>query len=319
MKKIITIITIITVILLSAKSAHAQQISLSLYPPIIETIIKPGKNILVAYTVTNNGDPATLRFNMRTFSPQGVTGAMNISDDLEGPVRFSLDNNDLQLGQPFLLRTGSYRQAIVRMRIPEGTPDGDYYYVLLAETESTPGINGSSGSISRASVGSPLLVTVTQSGKVQIKGSIESMYVSPRYKITLFDTTYNIFDSSDPVLVHLTLKNEGNNLFKPEGTISLSGGLGETMSRAIIPQNILSDSSRAINCSPHCSFSGFFIGTYDINASVRLNEKQSPLRISTRFIAIPFKFILGLFVVIIITLSILIKGKKKQQKKDQYL
>lgn len=115
MRSIVVCIFYVTCYMLHATHVHAQQISLSLYPPIIETIIKPGKNILVAYTVTNNGDPATLRFNMRSFSPQGVTGAMNISEDLEGPVRFSLDNNDLQLGQPFLLRTGSYRQAIVRM------------------------------------------------------------------------------------------------------------------------------------------------------------------------------------------------------------
>ena len=273
--------------------------------------MKPGKNILVGYTVANSGDPATLRFKIRTFSPQGTTGALNISDDLEGPVRFSLDNADLQLDQPFLARTGSYKQAVVRMRVPEGTPDGDYYYVVLAETESTPGINGSSGSISKASIGSPLLITVTSSGKVHIKGSIESMQISPRYVFTLFNTRYQVIDSADPVPVYLTLKNEGNNLFKPEGTITFTGGFGETISRSIIPQNILSNSSRTVKCSPDCTFSGFFIGTYKITAMVRMNEKQTPLVAATTFIGIPFKFIAGIFIAAIVTLALVLKGRKK--------
>lgn len=298
------------------QSIRAQQITLSLSPPIVETIIKPGKSILVAYTISNGGDPTTIRFKMRTFSAQGTSGAMNISDDLEGPVRFSLDNADLQLEQPFLLRTGTYKQAVVRMRIPEGTPEGDYYYVLLAETESTPGVNGSSGSISKASVGSPLLITITQSGKLQIKGSIESIHITPRYSFSLFNTQYQIIDSSDELPVLLTLKNEGNNVFKPEGTIIVKGGLGKTLTHEIVPQNVLSNSSRIISCSPTCIFSDFFIGKYDVKATVRLNEKQTPLTISTSFIGIPFKYVIGLIVAVVVTLSILLSGQKKKKQKN---
>ncbi|PIY72354.1 hypothetical protein COY87_01395 [Candidatus Roizmanbacteria bacterium CG_4_10_14_0_8_um_filter_33_9] len=298
--------------------SYAQQITLSLNPPIVETIIKQGKSILVGYTVTNGGDPTTMRFKIRTFSAQGTSGAMNISDELIGPVRFSLDNADLQLEEPFLLRTGAYRQAVVRMRIPEGTPDGDYYYVLLVETETTPGINGSSGSISKASVGSPLLITVTQSGKVQIKGNIESLRISPRYTFTLFNVPYQIVDSSDMVPVFLTLRNDGNNVFKPEGTISIKGGFGETMTRSLIAQNILSNSSRIVSCSPDCIFSGFFWGRYEVVASVRFNDKQSPLTISTIFIGIPFKYIFGIFITIVITMSIFIKRKRKEKDKEKY-
>jgi len=311
--KFIIIIIIITIICTRIKNASAQQVTLSINPPIVEAIIKPGKSILVGYTVTNSGDPTTLRFKIRSFSPQGTSGALNISDNLEGPVRFSLDNADLQFDQPFLARTGSYRQAVVRMRIPEGTPDGDYYYVLLAETDTTPGINGSSGSISKASIGSPLLITISASGKIQIKGSIESMKISPRFTLKLFNKTYQIVDSSDTVPIYLTLNNEGNNLFKPEGTITVTGGFGDTISHPIISQNILSNSSRLVNCSPSCAFSGFFIGTYEVKALVRFNQKQAPLTASAKFIGIPFKYIFGVLIAIIVTLGFVLRGKKKKK------
>ncbi len=305
---VLTFIVVTTVISGHVKNAHAQQVTLSMNPPIVEAVIKPGKTIVIAYTVTNSGDPVTVRMKIRTFSPQGQNGALTISDDLEGPVRFSLDNANLQFDQPLLMRSGAAQQAVVRMRIPEGTPEDDYYYVFLAETESSPGVNGSSGSTAKASIGSPLLVTVTESGKVQIKGDIASLHIPSRFQITFQNKTYHIIDSSDKIPVSLTIRNNGNNLFKPEGTLSLQGWSGDTLKRSIVPQNVLSQSERKLNCTPDCIFSGFFIGPYRIIASVKLSETNPALSAEIPMVGIPFKVLSAVVLTSLITLGVLLRN-----------
>ena len=49
----------------------AQEVNLSLDPPIVQVKIKPGKAITIAYTVENKGDPTNLQFLIRPFTPVG--------------------------------------------------------------------------------------------------------------------------------------------------------------------------------------------------------------------------------------------------------
>jgi polyribonucleotide nucleotidyltransferase len=97
----------------------AQTISLSLSPPLIETMVKPGKSLLVAYTLENNADPAIMHAYVRSFEPKGNTGAIKIKDELEGPVHFSLDNSDIELDKPFFMKPNGSQQLLLRIRIPE--------------------------------------------------------------------------------------------------------------------------------------------------------------------------------------------------------
>ena len=107
MKRRITILPISIVLLLSAfllampLGAYAQQFSFSVSPPLVELTTKPGKSVLIAYTVTNGGDPTVISADIRPFKPLGITGDVQLGDDLEGPIRFSLDNSNIQLGKPF--------------------------------------------------------------------------------------------------------------------------------------------------------------------------------------------------------------------------
>jgi uncharacterized membrane protein len=72
-----------------------------------------------------------------------------------------LDNSKLKLGEPFVLKTNDFKQLLLRIRIPEGAPEGDYYYTLLAETQPPTALDGSSTSQAKVAIGANILVTVT--------------------------------------------------------------------------------------------------------------------------------------------------------------
>jgi hypothetical protein len=314
MKKIITLITVIIITILATSQALAQQLSLSLSPPLIELIIKPGKSVLVAYDFINNGDPNYFSASVVSFEPKDNLGNVRLKNELSGPIRFSLDNSDIQLDQPFFLKTRQRQQLLLRIRAPEGAPDGDYYYSLLVSSQPIGGNEGRSLGAARGTIASNILITVTDSGKIDINGKIAFFDVIPRFSFPLGKTKINLFDSNDPIPIVLIIANQGQNLIKPQGQITLTGNFGEQTHYEILPQNILSQSQRLIQATPSAQIqtkqpvstiiSGFFIGRYRLSTEVYFGEGTPKLSAATSFIAIPFKFILGLLVASIVGLII---------------
>jgi len=289
--------------------SFAQQVSLSLSPPLIELFIKPGKAVMVAYKLENFGDPTFLNLKILPFEAKDSLGNIRIRSEFEGPVRFSLDNSELSLGKPFFLKTNSSQQILLRIRIPENITDGDYYYSLLAETNPPTAIEGVGSARTKATIGSNILVTISNSGNVDIKP-----------KITLFSTLGKVFDSSDKIPVVLTVVNKGKNMIKPEGQISLKGNFGETSKYDIISKNILAQSERMIEATPSslmdcrerkCLFptslflSGFFIGKYNLSTQIKFGENSPTIFASTIFYAFPFKIVAGILITMIIVIIII--------------
>src|SRR3972149_1602861 len=132
--KLLTLILFVSWSLFLVPLANAQQVSLSISPPLLELFIKPDKSIVVAYKLENLGDPTFLNLKILPFEAKDSLGNIRVKSEFEGPVRFSLDNSDLKLNQPFFLKTNVSQQILLRIRIPGNITDGDFYYSLLAET-----------------------------------------------------------------------------------------------------------------------------------------------------------------------------------------
>lgn len=311
-------------------SVHAQQISLSISPPLLETLIKPGKSIVVAYNLVNLGDPTIIKTQVLPFLPKGDTGEIVIKDQMDGPIEYKLDNADLVLDQSFFLKNRERKQILLRVNVPEDTPDGDYYYTLIAQTQPPPAVEGQSGSFAKTTIGSNILLTVAGSGNVEIKGKIRLFALLPRFKMPFFGEKINLFDSSDKIPVVLTIENQGRNLLKPRGEIILKGNFGEKARYEIIPQNILSLSQRvvlatpsgALSCdinskSPICESShsllldGFFIGNYKLSTNLNFGESTPNLFAATSFVAIPIKAGIVLILATILGLGVMRKVKDK--------
>ncbi len=310
--------------LLYAKPGFAQQVTLSISPPIVETLIKPGKNILIGYTIQNLGDPTALLVKIRPFSPKGDYGEMRIDEEFSSPIRFSLENTNIQMESPFFLKQRDTTQALVRIRIPEGTPVGDYYFVILAEAQPAPKIGGSSSPLAKATIGSTLLLTVTKSGQTEAKGKIALLQIIPDYRLKLFGKEYQIVESQTQIPAILILQNLGSNLIKPNGELVLRGPMGVKTSYPLLPQNILSQSKRLIHVeesrthSPTLSLTipGYHIGPYSLSASVNFGEQTPHYFASTTFIGVPIKLMITVCVLFIVSLLIVRFFKKKKPRTE---
>lgn len=326
-KKLILIIAFIfcvTSYMLQVTGVNAQQISLSFSPPLMEVFIKPGESIMLAYRLENHGDPVIVKTKVLPFEPRGNDGGIEIKQEFSGPIRFGLNNANLEMEQPFFLKTKDSQQLLLNIRVPEGAPEGDYYYTFLAETQPAPGLEGTTGSQAKAAIGSNLLITVTKTGSVEIKSKIAIFDILTRFKFRFLGRTINIADSNDRIPVVLIVENNGKNLIKPEGEIILRGNFGETADFDIVPQNILSQSQRLTVATPSAEMeikkpsslvlSGFFIGSYKLSTSLTFGEGSPNLFASVSFFALPFRFI---FAAIIAFLIISFIVRRLSEKEDE--
>lgn len=321
----------IFIFLFSPVAIFAQQVALSISPPLLEVTIKPGKSVLIGYTLMNTGDPMILKAKVLPFEPRGTSGSITVKKEFEGPIQFSLENADLKLEQPYFLKTREGQQLLLRIRAPEGAPEGDYYYTFLNETQPPPTQEGISSSRAQATIGANILVTVTKSGNVDLKGKIAIFDVLKSRLSTLFGKRIKLYDSNDRIPLSLVLQNNGRNFVKPEGEITLKGNFGERARYTILPQNVLSQSQRTLTATPSavldCTdaedeelcktphtllLKGFFIGNYKLSANVNFGEGTPMLYASTSFIALPLKFLLGLFIAVIATVFVIRRFKSSE-------
>lgn len=304
---IIIVITIITVILVRVKSAHAQEVNLSLDPPIVQTKIKSGKAIIIAYTVENMGDPTNLQFLIRPFTPLGRLGALTVAEQLEGPVQFNLENTDVVLEKPFFFPSKEKRQAVLRLSIPPGVPDGDYYYLVLVETVPASSLAGASTGIASASIGSPLLISITESGITEVKATIAEFSFKPAYVFTFGNNTVRIVDNAKELPIVCSVQNRGKNFIQSQGTITdQSGSLKKIYT--IIPQNILINSQRILKTDSTGStdstlvLSHLSVGIHRVTAKIAFGENAIIQYKTLSFLALPLQLMSITFIALIIVL-----------------
>jgi len=308
--------------LLSSAPAEAQQVNLSLDPPIVQAKIKPGKSIIIGYTIENLGDPTNLQFLIRPFIPQGQQGSLTVNPLLEGPVQFNLENADLVLEKPFFFPSKEKRQAVVRVYIPPGIPDGDYYYLVMGETVPAFSVAGQSTGIASASIGSPLLISITDSGVTEVKATIAEFSYKPDYVFTVGNNTVRIVDNAKELPVVLSVRNMGKNLIQPQGTIIDYAGNSKN-SYSIIPQNVLSNSQRIVKVSSEedkgsadssLILSHLSIGNHKITAEVIFGENGLKESKSFEFTALPIRLmIIALVVLMVVGIFFLIRLRKYKE------
>jgi hypothetical protein len=334
MKKLIGAFILLISFLCFTPYIYAQNVSLSLTPPLIQLVIKPGKSVLIAYTLKNSGDPAIISSHVVPFKPVGQKGQIQIDQQMEGPVRFSLDNSNITLDQSFFLNSRQSQQLLLKIRIPEGTPIGDYYYTFIATSEPPQG-SGTNNAGAKVTIGSNILITVSSDGFTEAKGSIPELSVISPYSFRFLGKIYKIFESTDTIPIRLVIRNEGSNLVQPEGTLILKGNFGEKAHYDVLNQNILSHSERLIQASGgaqidcednpkayYCKsdtsllLKGFFLGKYHLSTSLTFGEGTQTLFAATSFYAFPIKYTIGILLAIIIIIFVIFFIKRLSEESN---
>lgn len=310
----------------SLDEAKAQSLGLSIYPPLLEVMIKPGKTITQVYRLANQSDSdLVITSKILTFKPADELGNVQLETNSSSPSSdwFSFQNADLNLGDNFVLKAGLEQQVVLKIKVPEATPEDDYYLTLLFESLPELTLN-QSNSQSKIQIGTNLLLTISETGEPPRKAEIAEFKIKNAwFKLG----SWQFIDSFVNPLFVLRIKNSGRSLFKPMGNMTVSGWSGQKYLLELLPENILTNSIRQSQCFstnknqpfPCQLESGwknkFLIGSYQTQVSFGLDKISEDYRKTIHFFAFPF-VLTGLFLFTILIFYLIKKYSRFKNKVD---
>ena len=316
---IATIVALVSILLVFTP-AHAQTTSLSIWPPILEAMIKPGKSITQVYRIKNLADDTTIKVSVVPFSASDEFGHLNLQFGGRLPRFFSLLNADLpELPVSLNLKAGESQELVLKITVPANTEDADYPVALTIESQ-TAGLIGGSGSVARATIASPILLTVSRTGTPNRIAKIET-----------FQTRSNlVIDSFSPIEFILRVKNQSVAQLQAVGQITINNTFGRAVATLPLqPDHILAGTIRQLSTSKvenantlevdgSSEVSGlvwnpvFPLGRYTAEAEITPQDSSNTVSQTITFWVIPYKALL--------TLGLLLAGYQiltitlKQQK-----
>lgn len=288
-------VLLFTLILISPNNISAQSLSLSLAPTVTELVIKPGKSAVLKYKLRNIGDPAIIKIEVTPFETKEKI-----------PIDFELNNQALRLGEPIFLKNSASEDLFLNVSIPEETPEKDYYFNLVVQSQPPPIQEGTANIRAKITVMSNLLITVTKEGETEIKPNMSLFEIIPKHKINLLGFKINLFDSYQDIPVILVVDNKGKNLIKPRGEIVVRGPFWQNKEYKITGENVLAGLHKQISLE----IPGFFIGNYKLSANLSFGEGTPAIFGSTQFTVIPIRLMLILLTLSILSLLIFSKLRK---------
>jgi len=290
LKFIILLLLITYSLSLLIETANAQSLSLSIWPPLLEVMIQPGRSVTQVYKLTNSSDhELQITPQIFTFKPQGENGEIKILTT--GQSNFFSFASGERLGEAFYLPIGKEREIVLKISVPKNSPESDYYYTMLFSTGVTPNENKDSSSSSIAQIGTNILITVSQGGQPSLLGRV------------LEFSTPKIIDSFSPIPFTVRLENWGKSYFKPFGKIKLAGIFKQKEEIKLYEQNILAGSSRKLDIpevKPKLPF-----GPFKASLEFSLGEEGEKLTTETTFWYLPHKILFAIFAGIVIIFAII--------------
>ncbi|HOR02350.1 MAG TPA: hypothetical protein PKZ92_03790 [Candidatus Woesebacteria bacterium] len=279
--------------------------NLSLSPSQIEFVIRPGASLTQAYQVANNSDQAiTLNTKILPFLPSNDTGSVNYQNVSPNPnIIFSLNNADLQLGQPFTLPPRSQKQLVLKINTLSTNPTDVYFTFFVYQT---PSISANEGNITQTTgeIGSHLLLTLAATETPTTQGQIQKFSTSPRLKDVFFT----------PISFTAQIRNDTDHFFKTTGKIIISKNSKIITEINLDDNNVLANHARQITCQHQtCALSPpLWPGHY--SASLELNPNLNIKPVSLSFFVFPIS---PLLTIAFISLIIFVFKKfKKMTKKN---
>ena len=316
--------------LVAPSSAKAQTFSLSIYPPLLEVMIMPGKSLNYIYQLSNSGDETTVTTSILPFIPADELGNPQLTINNQQPfgfaqgksaINFSLENSDISLNQSFTLKQGENKQIILKIDVPEDAPEKDYYYTLLFSTKPDSNLV-QTGPKQAGILGSNLLLTISKDGKPNKEGEIVEFSTSRLclpssvFGIRLLSSVlcFPLLDSFDKPHFLLRVKNTGRAFWKPFGKISVEGWFGQKEEAELRPDNILANSIRQIEVATPSAFpkSSFLLGKYTAKVDFVPDDSETKLLKTTSFFAFPVKLTIVLLtsVLILFTIKLVIRRRR---------
>jgi hypothetical protein len=303
-KTLITTVLILIFFSLNAIS-NAEEIEFKIFPSIIEIESKPGEEIEYEIVVSGTGGgeytlnvyPLVVTDNKGHF-----TSTRDEVKEIEW-ISFS--------PKKVVFQANEQRKINLTVSIPETAELGDSYLSISLERtgQEKGGIDQVSGALEI-----PLLISVTKDGYPKLEAKIKEFVGK---KIYFFN----------PMRFNLEIENTGFRKLKSYGKIEITDLISkQTFSKELIPQNILSNSSRIVIDSEgfvqgydYVSWvSPDIFGIYSARVSIydrNLYEEDAMIILTTpklHFVYINLFFLLSLLLTVLLIIIFAIKNRNAQ-------
>lgn len=276
---------------------YAQEISLSISPPIVEATIHPGKSVIQPYEIKNDsGIDLYLTAKIFEFEPADQWGNIRLNKLETKKPFFSLVSTGFSLGETFKLPASGKKQLKLQFAIPENEIEGDHYFTLLIEQSTAGEFIPDTENTNFIKLGSNILLTISGKDNPEKQG-----------KIIKFTSQPKIADMFGKVHFNTIIENTGQSFFKTEGKIEIINLANKKTVKTLNfrPDNVLAGYSRNLVClekdiSSACTFSSLMPGVFRATISFspdNTGEKQS---ISSLFLILPIRICFGTLILIIV-------------------
>jgi len=279
---------------------------LSLSPSQIEFVVRPGSGLTQAYQVINNSDQSiTLNTKILPFLPSGDTGSVTYHQISPNPsIIFSLNNADLQLGQPFTLPPKSQKQLVLKINtLSQAKSDDSYFTFFVYQTDQT---SANDGNITQTTgqIGSHILLSLSSTETPATAGQIQKFSTKPLIKDVFFT----------PISFTAQVNNHTDYFFKTAGKIIISKNSQVVTEIKLDDNNVLAHHSRQISCGQQtCTLSPpLWPGSY--SASLEFDPHLNLKPVSLSFFVFPFSPLL-IIVTVFLAIFAFTKIKSKFSKK----
>jgi hypothetical protein len=300
--------------------AKAEEVSLSTSPALVRVAAKPGVTVEVPITVENlSSSPTTLGISYRQFTAadtdDGLVTYIPTDPNEEKVLRgTSVWENDSPIPSVVL---AAKQKKIVKLHtvlLPD-TPNRDYYFSIILSTEaaSLPGANIENSSTYlqvHTAIATNILLSVGDAGKPEL---------------ALGEFSSPAFVQHGPIAFLVQFKNNGQQLARPEGTITITNIFGQKIGKVSIDTvNVLAKSGRFLSAKDYKSKSAngslvpavlwderFLLGPYTATLEISNPDTSEKVAKTIHFFALPYNRLGAIFFVGMIITVIILKVRKR--------
>lgn len=317
---VLFVYSVIGLLVLFPKQIFAADISLGIYPPVIQINATAPTDIKSPFTVTNLSKiPVDVQILVRPFTssstddgqPQYLLPGQRIGEDPQIFKNMSIFDGEKNTDE-ISLAPSQKKNLELRIHLPKGEPPSDYYFSITFLSNPIA-IGQASGAHVAGGVSTNVLLSV---GPQDTTAGFVKNFSSP------------LFVDHGPVPFTVHVANSSKHFIVPQGTILVKNMFGQIIGKINLKQeNILAGTSRyltgdAVQSSIVNSQSSmkhpsawwnekFLLGPYSASLTIALSGDGPLYHRTIYFFALPLQVLIGIILGIIL-LSIIVYRVKKQ-------
>ncbi len=268
----------------------AADLSLGIYPPLIQIQLDPPATINTPITIQNRGqETVTLKILLKPFnSGKGESGEV-IYGSGKNPLVFEnikVRENDEAI-EKIVIAPKQNKTLNLHLDIPKDEPLSDYYFSVLFISE-----NKLKDKLNQSKIQGGIATNVLLS----IKGKPPLIGAKPTSIAKIVEFSSPSFLEKGPVPFTVRLKNQSNHFITPQGTISIKNMFGKTIGHVkLSPVNVLADTIRSQETLWQETF---LFGPYTATLNINPSDKGPTLIKTINFFVFPFRAFLILITMV---------------------